>query len=146
MNVIQFTGNVGKDSEIRDVRGQDVLNFNVAVQQGFGRDAPTEWYRCAIWGKQASAMRDHIVKGAKVAVVGRLKIGSYNDKPQFDVDVLDIDPWCGGKRSEEGVSRERQIESQSSRQTGSAASSFDDELDDNLPFLSCDPRREYKVS
>jgi single stranded DNA-binding protein len=132
MNVIQFTGNVGKDAEIRDVKGQDVLNFNVAVQQGFGRDAPTEWYRCAIWGRQASTMREHIVKGAKVAIVGRLKIGAYNDKPQFDVDVMDIDPWCGGKRSDDGGSRERSNEG--GRQTGSAGSAFDSDLDDDLPF------------
>ncbi len=100
MNTIFFTGNVGKDAEVRTVNGTDVCNFNVAVRQGFSRDARSEWYRVAVWGQRANQIAGHIKKGGKVAVVGELTIGEYNGKPQFDVRAHEVDPWCGGKRDD----------------------------------------------
>lgn len=100
MNTLFFTGNVGKDGEVRTVNGTDVLNFNVAVKQGFSRDAPTEWYRVAVWGQRANSLAEHVKKGSKVAVVGELEIGSYEGRPQFNVRAHEIDPFCGGKREE----------------------------------------------
>lgn len=100
MNTIHFTGNVGKDAEVRTVNGTDVCNFNVAVKQGFSRDAPTEWYRVAVWGNRGTSLAQHIKRGGKVAVCGELEIGSYEGKPQFNVRAHEVDPFCGGKRDE----------------------------------------------
>lgn len=97
MNTIFFTGNVGKDAEVRTVNGTDVCNFSVAVKQGFGRDAKSEWYRVAIWGQRGSQLAQYILKGSKVAVVGELEIGSYDGKPQYNVRAHEVDPFCGGK-------------------------------------------------
>lgn len=107
MNVIYFTGNVGKDAEVRSVNGTDVCNFNVAVKQGYHRDAPTEWYRVAVWGQRANSIANHVTKGAKVAVCGELVIGEYNGKPQFEVRAYEVDPFCGGKREEGESSPQR---------------------------------------
>lgn len=98
MNTIFFTGNVGKDAEIRSVNGSDVCNFNVAVRQG--RDKGTEWYRVSVWGQRANQIAQYITKGAKVAVAGELSIGDYNGKPQFEVRAHEVDPFCGGKRED----------------------------------------------
>lgn len=98
MNVVYFTGNVGRDGEVRSVNGNDVLNFTAAVKQGYSRDAKSEWYRVAVWGQRANSLRQHITKGAKVAVCGELTIGSYDGKPQYEVRAYEVDPFCGGKR------------------------------------------------
>lgn len=127
MNIVFFTGNVGKDAEVRTVNGKDVANFNVAVKQGFSRDAPTEWFRVAVWGQRASFMKEHVRKGAKVAVCGDLEIGSYEGKPQYNVRAHDVDPFCGGKR--EGGD-------QPARQTGGGGPAFDSDLDDDVPFIT----------
>lgn len=121
MNTIFFTGNVGKDAEVRTVNGTDVCNFNVAVRQGFRRDAPSEWYRVAVWGSRANQVAQYITKGAKVAVVGELEIGSYEGRPQFSVRAHEVDPFCGGKRDEGG--------NQPSQQPA-----HDSDLDDDVPF------------
>lgn len=126
MNTVFFTGNVGKDGEIRSVGGSDVLNFSVAVRQG--RDKGTEWYRVAVWGARANQLSQYIVKGAKVAVCGELSIGSYNDKPQFDVRAHEVDPFCGGKREEAGHA----TGSGSAAQSAPSYSQAD--LDDDVPF------------
>jgi len=125
MNTIFFTGNVGRDAEVRTVNGTDVCNFTVAVKQGFSRDAPTEWYRVAVWGSRGSSLAQHVKKGAKVAVCGELVIGSYEGKPQYEVRAHEVDPFCGGKRDEAGTS-------EASRQ--SAPVYGDDELDSDVPF------------
>lgn len=140
MNVIFFTGNVGSDSEIRSTNSGDVLGFSVAVRQGISRDAESKWYRCSIWGQRGSNLKQHIVKGAKVAVVGTLSIGEYEGKPQFNVNVTDIDPWCGGKR--EGGDDTGSRGATSGRASGgdygaardNAQPAFDPDLDDDPPF------------
>lgn len=128
MNVVYFTGNVGKDGEVRTVNGTDVLNFSVAVRQGFNRDAGTEWYRVAVWGSRANTLAQHVTRGAKVAVAGELVIGSYDGKPQFEVRAYEVDPFCGGKRESEGGGGG--YVDQSQRQPVTA------DLDDDVPFIT----------
>lgn len=123
MNTIFFTGNVGKNAEVRTVNGTDVCNFNVAVKQGFSRDAKSEWYRVAVWGQRGTAIAQYITKGAKVAVVGELEIGSYDGKPQFNVRAHEVDPFCGGNKREEG----------SGQQSSRGGGTFDDDSD-SVPF------------
>lgn len=123
MNTIFFTGNVGKDAEVRTVKGTDVCNFSVAVKQGIGRDAKSEWYRVAIWGQRGSQIAQYILKGSKVAVVGELEIGSYDGKPQYSVRAHEVDPFCGGKADTGGATTSRREE---------PARSHD--LDDDVPF------------
>lgn len=130
MNTVFFTGNVGKDAEVRTVNGTDVCNFNVAVKQGFSRDAPTEWYRVAVWGTRANSLAGHITKGAKVAVVGELEIGSYEGRPQFSVRAHEVDPFCGGKRDEGGGAGGQRAQQ--------PAPAYAEELEDDVPFLRAD--------
>lgn len=126
MNTIFFTGNVGSVNEVKTVKNNDVLNFSVAVRQGFNRDARTEWYRVAVWGQRANFLKDHITKGAKVAVVGDLEIGTFEGKPQFNVRAHDVDPFCGGKRDDTGGNASRVRDEQ--------RGGYADDLDESVPF------------
>lgn len=125
MNTIFFTGNLGRDAEARSTQSGDVCSFSVAVRQGFNRDAPSEWYRCSIWGQRGQSLMTHLKKGAKVAVVGELSISSYEGKPQYNVRVAEIDPFCGGKTEPERGEAKKPYDH--------AADSGAD-LDDDVPF------------
>lgn len=131
MNVVFFTGNVGNDAELRQTSAGEVLGFSVAVSQGFGRDANTEWYRCSIWGRRGANLQPHIKKGTKVVAIGSLKIEEYNDKKTFEVSVFEIDPFIGsgsksdsGGKSGGGEFQKRKAE----------PNKWSDDLDDDVPF------------
>lgn len=91
MNIIHFTGNVGRDAEHRTTSNGEVCNFSVAVKQGYGTDAPTAWYRVEVWGKRASGLTPHITKGLKVAVAGEFIIGEYDGKPEYRVKAGEVE-------------------------------------------------------
>ena len=131
MNTVFFTGNLGGDAETKTTQSGDVCSFSVAVRQGFSRDAKSEWYRCTIWGQRGQSIASHLVKGAKVAVVGELTIGEYNGKPQYNVRVVEIDPFCGGKTERQSEPRQQ---SRGSQEWGGTPLPADDDLSDDLPF------------
>lgn len=137
MQILTITGNLGRDPEQRQTQGGDsVTSFSVAVRQGFKRDAPSVWFRCSVWGKRGDTIRDHLRKGSKVTVVGELTIGEYQGKPQYDVRVSDVDWQPSGDR-----------QADTSRSTGGGGgSAYDDDLGDDVPFVSCDPRWERSVA
>ena len=132
MITVTFTGNVGKDGEIRTVSGTDVLNFNVAVRNGSKRDAGTNWFRVGVWGQRANFLAEHVKKGAKVAVTGELEIGEYDGKPQFNVRAHDVDPFCGGKREDTGNG------AGGYRAPVDTSPDYDADLDSDVPFLRAD--------
>lgn len=121
MQTITISGNVGNDAELRTVRDKPVLNFNVGVKNGFGRDAGSVWYRCALWGNAANAFADSIKKGTKVFVTGALIHDEYEGKPQYKIDVRDIDTAPRGDAPKQ---------ESFDKQTGEVY----DDLDDSVPF------------
>jgi single-strand DNA-binding protein len=129
MQTIIISGNLGKDPELRTPQGGNdpVCSFNVGVRQGFDRDAASVWYRCSIWGKSGEAAHQRLRKGSRVSIIGQLKIGEYQGKPQYDIRVVD---WDGSApKAEAGEQRQEQ------RGGGGGGFSGDD-LDDDVPFGS----------
>jgi single-strand DNA-binding protein len=123
MQNIIISGNVGKDAELRTVRDNQVLSFNVGVKNGFGKDAGSVWYRCSLWGKAAEVFAGSLKKGTKVFVSGELTHDEYEGKPQFNVRVSSIDT---APRSEAG----------GSSTTADTSVTWDNvkDLDDDVPF------------
>jgi single-strand DNA-binding protein len=78
MNVLCFTGNLGKDARTNTVGGQFVANFSVALTSGYGDKKQTIWVECAYWGKGAEAVAAYLIKGSKVAISG--EIGHKDEK------------------------------------------------------------------
>ena len=101
MNIITITGNVGKDIEIRSMaNGDPVGAFSVADSQG--KDKPTIWWYCDLWGKRATALQQYIVKGQQVTVAGNVTEREWTDKEgqtrkTMSIRVIDI-ALQGGKR------------------------------------------------
>jgi len=126
MQNITISGNVGKDAELRTVRDTQVLSFNVGVKNGFGRDAGSVWYRCSLWGKAAEAFAGSIKKGTKVFISGELTHDEYEGKAQFNVRVGSIDT---GPRPQGQSDEDSQVQDD-----GGSHTTWDDELEDSVPF------------
>jgi single-strand DNA-binding protein len=106
MQIITITGRVGGNAETREAGSTNVTNFNVAVDQGWGNDKTTNWYRVAIWGERGTKLRQYIMKGDKVAVTGELVIGEYNGKPQYEIRAHDLDCFMAAKSDKTAEQRQ----------------------------------------
>ena len=71
-------GNLGKDPEMRFTpSGQPVTTMSVATNRRYNNTdgqpvKETTWFRITVWGKQAEACNQHLHKGSRVLVEGRL--------------------------------------------------------------------------
>jgi single-strand DNA-binding protein len=103
MNNISIAGQLGKDAEQRFLpNGDAVASFSVADSQG--KDKPTIWWNCSLFGKRAEALTQYLTKGQSVTVSGNVTQREYTDKDgnkrtAMDVRVNDI-ALQGGKREE----------------------------------------------
>ena len=67
MNSITVSGTVG-NAELKYLQsGDPVLAFSVA--DGQGKDKPTIWWSCNLYGKRAESLANYVQKGGKVTVV-----------------------------------------------------------------------------
>ena len=68
-----LTGNLGGDPEMRYTdQGKPVTSFSLAVSDGFGERKRTLWFRISAWERVAENCNQHLKKGSKVLVEGRL--------------------------------------------------------------------------
>lgn len=98
MNVWNFIGFLGKDSEVRfTTSGMAICSFSVAVKSGYGDKEKTTWVNCVLFGKRAEGkLPKYLVKGAQVAISGECfldeweKDGVKNKALKVTVDKLDL--------------------------------------------------------
>lgn len=133
MNVLTFTGNLGRDAEVRHLdSGTPVCNFNVAAKSGFGEREQTLWIRCALWGKRAeSGLVQYLVKGQQVAVSGELSTKEHDGKTYLECRVNDV-TLCGGKSSASASESNRAPAE--SYQPSAPAPDPSAHVDDEVPF------------
>lgn len=77
MHKISLIGNLGSDPEQRETGWNRATNFNVAVNERWTnsegeKQNRTLWYRVTAWGKLGDVCFEHLQKGRKVYVEGRL--------------------------------------------------------------------------
>lgn len=131
MNSITVAGQLGKDSELKQIGQDQVLSFSVADSQG--REKPTIWWNCQLWGKRATSLQQYLTKGQAVTVTGSVSQRTYTDKNGVEkisqeVRVNDV-ALQGGKRDE----AQRQAAPQRQQAQKPQGSGFDD-MDDDIPF------------
>lgn len=105
--VINLYGNLGHDAELRFTQqGRAMLSFSVAssTYQGSGeqRQEHTDWYAVRLFGPRGEVLAPYLLKGTRVAVVGRLQHRHYTRQdgtPGCSLDVIasEID-FSGGRR------------------------------------------------
>jgi len=103
INKVMITGNLTRDPELRQTpAGTQVLHFGMAVNDRAKNQQTGEWedrpnfVDCVIFGARAEAMARILAKGMKVAVEGRLRYSSWQDKEgnrrsKLEVVVDEID-------------------------------------------------------
>jgi len=139
MNIVCIAGQLGKDMELRYLNNAEstaVGNFSVADDQG--RDKPTIWWNCQLFGKRAESLAQYLVKGQKVTVTGQLTEREYTDrdgakKVAREIRVQDV-ALQGSQRQEAAPKRDpSQREQNLARQhAASRGEDFQDDLD--IPF------------
>jgi len=104
MNSITLAGGLGRDAEIKYLNnGDPICNFSVADSQG--RDKPTIWWNCTLYGKRAEALSQYLTKGQSVTVIGSVTEREWQDKEgnkrkSMDVRVSEIALQGGRKEAE----------------------------------------------
>lgn len=84
LNKVQLIGNLGKDPEIRfTLEGKQVAKFSMAVNRTFkNKDGEsiedTQWFNIEAWTGLAKVVEDHLKKGDRIYIEGRLKTESYD--------------------------------------------------------------------
>ena len=134
MNSITVAGTLGKDTEIRNMpNGDPVASFSVADSQG--REKPTIWWNCQIFGKRAQALAPYLLKGQQVTVSGTVTEREWTDKDggkrkSMDVRVNELALQGGRKDSAEAPAARPVAPAQRQAQP---ATSFND-MDTDIPF------------
>ena len=91
MNNWNFTGRLGKDSEMRYLpNGDAVLSFNAAIDFGYGEKKGTIWPRCSMFGKRAESVAPYLKKGQQVAISGELSERKWTNKEGVEQTSLEV--------------------------------------------------------
>lgn len=99
VNILNFVGRIGRDTELRDANGTAVVNIAAAYNYGRkGNDGkrPTQWVDAALFGNRATALAPYLLKGQQVAITLRdVFVHTYNKQDgtqgsSLRGDVLEI--------------------------------------------------------
>lgn len=131
MKTIVIAGRIGKDAELRRTQdGTAVLNFTVAVDDGYGERKGTLWFDCSLFGKRGEALEPHLSKGNAVTVSGDLGKREHDGKTYLTVRVSEL-TMQGGEKREAAPKQERQ---RSDRDDPRTQRRVQEDLDDSIPF------------
>ena len=126
---VTAVGNLGKDPEVRATgSGIKVATFSIAVDQGYGDKARTEWVNVLCFDKLAELAEKYLKKGKGIALSGTLQTSSWDDKQtgqkryKTEVVARDIVFIDSGSGSGGGQKQERSQSAPATRQQAPAAS------------------------
>jgi len=118
MNVLTIAGNVGRDSELRQVNTsngqQSVLGFAVAVKSS-KKDAEGKyisiWFDCSLWGKRADTLVQYIKKGSAVTVTGEVELEQYTNSQgvagaKMKINVQNVTLQGGGQQQQQPAAQQ----------------------------------------
>lgn len=85
-NKVQLIGNVGQGPTITNLEsGKKVVRLSLATNENYKnsngeKQTDTNWHNIVAWGKTAEIIEKYVTKGKEIAVEGKLKTRSYEDK------------------------------------------------------------------
>lgn len=94
--IITITGNLGNDPQLNKTpTGILVTSFSLAntpreKKDGEWIDGETVWFRCFVWGKDATGAANEMRKGSRVIITGRLSQNTFIDKESAERKSLEI--------------------------------------------------------
>ena len=110
MNKAIILGNLGGEVDLKHIAGgTSVAKFSVATSE-HGKDGKESvtWHNIIVWGKPADRCAEHLGKGSKVLVEGKIVNRSYEDKSGVKKYVSEIHTWSnvefvGARKEREDV-------------------------------------------
>jgi single-strand DNA-binding protein len=100
MKQIIIAGGLTRDAVLRRTQqGDPILGFSVGVSEG--RDKPSTYFDCSLFGKRGEALLPFLNKGTRVTVVGDLSTREHEGKTYLQVRASEITLQGGGQRQEE---------------------------------------------
>ncbi len=102
---------LGRDAEVKQVGGGQVLEFNAASSEKNKAGEVTTWMRCSMFGERGAKLAQYLTKGKQVAIRGTLKNREYtgkdgSKKTSLEVKVDDLE-FVGSKNDGAGSSQTR---------------------------------------
>lgn len=94
--ILTVTGNLGSDPELRKTpTGALVTSFTIAntprvKKNNEWEDGETIWFRCFVWGKDATGAVNELRKGKRVVISGRFNVETWVDKEGNNQKTLQI--------------------------------------------------------
>lgn len=85
MNRVTIIGHLGRDPEIKSVNDTKVCTVSMATSEKFKNKQGkvvenTDWHALVFWGKGAENIAKYCTKGSQLAIEGKNKTRSYDDK------------------------------------------------------------------
>jgi single-strand DNA-binding protein len=83
MNKIFLVGHVGSEPRLKEVNdGNKLVNISLATNEYYkdkagDKIAKTEWHRLVLWGAKAGYADNHISKGMRISVIGKIQSSNY---------------------------------------------------------------------
>jgi single-strand DNA-binding protein len=93
MNSAVLIGRLTADPAVRYTADQTAIaSFTVAVDRPIaaGKEKQTDFPRVTVFGKQAENCEKYLTKGRQVAVQGRIRTGSYENKDGVKVYTTEV--------------------------------------------------------
>ena len=132
MNRVDLIGRLTKNPDVRYTNdGMCIARYTLAVDRR-GKDKGADFISCIAFGKGGEFAEKFLQKGTKIAVVGRIQTGSYENKEGqkiFTTDVVVEDhEFCESKQSKR---EETKVEEAVNRWTRIADNV---DIEEELPF------------
>ncbi|MBU0943559.1 MAG: single-stranded DNA-binding protein [Proteobacteria bacterium] len=113
MNKAMIIGNLGNDPELRYTQNQTpVATFSVASTERWkdfdgNKQEHTEWHRVVVWKGLAEVCNEHLSKGSKVFIEGKLRTRKWEDQDgniRYSTEIIARDLEMLGGRQENSES------------------------------------------
>jgi single-strand DNA-binding protein len=97
MNSIVLDGRVVRESEYKKVGSNEtpLLEFTIANETGYGDYKKSHFFKCKVWGKRATGLKEHIVKGKPLFIRGEMEMSKWqatdgSNRYSWEVNVAEL--------------------------------------------------------
>lgn len=106
INKIILLGRLAKNPELIFAKGTGtaICKFTIAVNRKFKKDE-ADFINCIVFGKQAEAIAQYMLKGSQISLCGHIQTGSYDAQDgtkRYTTDVVVEEfNFVGGSKKQE---------------------------------------------
>lgn len=94
LNRVMLIGHLGRDPELRyTAAGAPVTTFTLAVgraQRGPDGSEATDWFRVVAWDALAETCAEHLRKGDRAYIDGRIQFRQYADRDGIERTATEV--------------------------------------------------------